>query len=38
MLALSDVFLGLTVVFLGTIALALFMRRPPMQGGGGGGH
>ena len=37
-LALSDVFLALTAVFVGTIALALFMRKPQMMGGGGGGH
>ena len=37
-MALSDVFVMLTVVFLATVALALFMRRPQMAGGGGGGH
>ena len=37
-MALGDVFLMLTVVFLATVGLALFMRRPQMAGGGGGGH
>jgi len=37
-MALSDVFVMLTVVFLATVGLALFMRRPQMAGGGGGGH
>jgi DHA2 family multidrug resistance protein len=35
-MALSDVFVMLTVVFLATVALAAFMRRPQMPGGGGG--
>ena len=35
---LADVFLVLTVIYLGTIWLALLMRRPQMAGGGGGGH
>lgn len=37
-LALSDVFLTLTVVFLGCVGLAAVMRRPVTAGGGGGGH
>ena len=37
-MALADVFLVLTVIYLGTIWLALLMRRPQMAGGGGGGH
>ena len=37
-MALSDVFVMLTVVFLATVGLALFMRRPQLAGGGGGGH
>ena len=40
-MALSDVFLSLTILFLVTIILATFMRRPPAPGGapaGGGGH
>jgi len=37
-MALSDVFLSLTVVFLLCVGLAAFMRRPQMAGGGGGGH
>ena len=35
-LALSDVFLGLTVVFLGCVTLAALMRKPVAMGGGGG--
>jgi DHA2 family multidrug resistance protein len=35
-LAMSDVFLALTAVFLSTVALAAFMRRPRPAGGGGG--
>jgi DHA2 family multidrug resistance protein len=34
-LAMSDVFLALTLVFLASVALAAFMRRPQMAGGGG---
>jgi len=37
-LALSDVFLTLTFLFLSLIALTLVMRRPQAAGGGGGGH
>jgi DHA2 family multidrug resistance protein len=37
-MALGDVFLALTVIFLALVALAPVMRRPQMQGGGGGGH
>jgi DHA2 family multidrug resistance protein len=37
-LALGDVFLGLTVIFLALVALAAFMRRPQMAGAAGGGH
>jgi len=37
-LALADVFLALTVLFLGCVGLAALMRRPAMVGGGGGGH
>ncbi len=38
-LALSDVFLTLTVLFISLIGLTLLMRRPaPAGGGGGGGH
>jgi MFS transporter, DHA2 family, multidrug resistance protein len=36
-MALSDVFLTLTVVFLGCVGLATVMRRPVAAGGGGGG-
>ena len=36
-MAMSDVFLALTLVFLASVALAAFMRRPQMAGGGGGG-
>jgi DHA2 family multidrug resistance protein len=35
-LALSDVFLSLTVVFLLCVGLAAFMRRPQLAGAGGG--
>ena len=35
-MALSDVFLTLTVVFLGCVGLAALMRRPVAAGGGGG--
>jgi MFS transporter, DHA2 family, multidrug resistance protein len=37
-LALADVFLTLTVVFLGCVGLATLMRRPVAAGAGGGGH
>jgi MFS transporter, DHA2 family, multidrug resistance protein len=37
-LALADVFLVLTVVFLGCVSLAAVMRRPAPAGAGGGGH
>ncbi len=37
-MALSDVFLALTVVFLGCVGLAAMMRRPVAAGAGGGGH
>ena len=37
-LALADVFLALTVVFLACVGLAAFMRRPSGAAGGGGGH
>jgi MFS transporter, DHA2 family, multidrug resistance protein len=37
-LALSDVFLALTVIFLGCVTLAALMRKPAAMGGGGGGH
>ncbi len=39
-LAMSDVFMFLTLVFLLSVSLAAFMRRPQMagRGGGGGGH
>lgn len=37
-MALSDVFLALTVIFVGLVALAPIMRRPQMLGAGGGGH
>jgi DHA2 family multidrug resistance protein len=36
-MAISDVFLALTVVFLGCVGLAGVMRRPAAAGGGGGG-
>jgi DHA2 family multidrug resistance protein len=35
-MSLSDVFLALTVIFMGLVALAPMMRRPQTQGGGGG--
>jgi len=37
-MALGDVFLGLTVIFLALVVLAPMMRRPQMAGGPGGGH
>jgi DHA2 family multidrug resistance protein len=37
-MALADVFLTLTVIYLATMWLAVLMRRPQMIGGGGGGH
>jgi len=37
-LALSDVFLALTVIFLACVSFAALMRRPPGAPGGGGGH
>jgi len=37
-LALSDVFMTLTVLFLSLVGLAIFMRKPAARGGGGGGH
>ena len=37
-MALGDVFLALTVIFVALVALAPIMRRPQMTGGGGGGH
>ena len=37
-LALADVFLALTVLFLGCVGLAALMRRPVAAGGPGGGH
>jgi DHA2 family multidrug resistance protein len=38
-MAISDVFLALTVVFLACVGLAGLMRRPAAAGaGGGGGH
>jgi DHA2 family multidrug resistance protein len=35
-MALADVFLALTVIFLATVGFAAFMRRPVAVGGGGG--
>ena len=35
-LALSDVFLALTVIFLACMALAALMHKPVAMGGGGG--
>ena len=35
-LALADVFLALTVIFLGCVGLAVLMRQPAAMGGGGG--
>ena len=37
-MALADVFLALTVLFLGCVGLAAAMRRPAAAGAGGGGH
>ena len=37
-LALGDVFLSLTVIFLSLVVLAAFMRRPQPMGAGAGGH
>ncbi len=37
-MALADVFLALTVLFLGCVGLAALMRRPAAAGAGGGGH
>ena len=37
-MALGDVFLALTAIFLALVLLAPVMRRPQTQGGGGGGH
>ena len=37
-MAISDVFLALTVVFLGCVSLAALMRRPAAAVAGGGGH
>jgi DHA2 family multidrug resistance protein len=37
-LALGDVFLALTLVFLAFVGLSAFMRRPQMAAVGGGGH
>ncbi len=37
-LALADVFLALTVIFLGCVGFAALMRRPSGAPGGGGGH
>ncbi len=37
-LALGDVFLGLTLIFLALVGLAAAMRRPQMAAAGGGGH
>jgi len=37
-LALSDVFLALTVIFLVCVGFAALMRRPVALGGGAGGH
>jgi DHA2 family multidrug resistance protein len=37
-MAISDVFLALTIVFLGCVGLAALMRRPAAAGAGGGGH
>ena len=37
--AIGDVFLALTVLFVGLVVLVPLMRRPyPMGAGGGGGH
>ncbi|HKJ60799.1 MAG TPA: MFS transporter, partial [Hyphomicrobiales bacterium] len=37
-MAFSDVFLFLTVLSVGLSVLAIFIKRPKMQGGAGGGH
>ena len=37
-MALADVFLALTFVFLACVGLAAVMRRPVAAGAGGGGH
>jgi DHA2 family multidrug resistance protein len=37
-MALSDVFIALTLVFLAMLVLAPLMRRPALQGGGASGH
>jgi len=37
-MALADVFLSVTAIFLATLWLAALMRRPQAAGGGGGGH
>jgi MFS transporter, DHA2 family, multidrug resistance protein len=37
-LALADVFLALTVIFLGCVSFAALMRRPAGAAAGGGGH
>ncbi len=37
-MALADVFLALTVIFMACVGLAAFMRKPVAMGGGGGGH
>jgi DHA2 family multidrug resistance protein len=37
-MALADVFLAITAIYLATVWLTAFMRRPQMAGGGGGGH
>ena len=37
-MALADVFLAITAIFLSALWLAALMRRPQMAGGGGGGH
>jgi len=37
-MALADVFLALTILFLACTGLAALMRRPAGVGGGGGGH
>jgi DHA2 family multidrug resistance protein len=37
-LALADVFMALTVIFLACVSLAALMRRPVPMGAAGGGH
>ena len=37
-MALSDVFLALTAIFLGCVTLAAFMHKPVAAGGAGAGH